>query len=190
MQELCARPDWDEVVALSRRDPDFETTATFIGVDLLDRAQAERKLAHLADVTHIFYCGLDGGIKAENVERNLALMVNPVEVVEPIAKGLERIVLSQGGKVYGRHLGRSRRRPRRPTRATCRPTSTTTRKISCAACRSASVDLVGAAAGGGARLRRRQPAQHPAGDRRLCCDLQGAGPAAALSRQARAPITR
>jgi nucleoside-diphosphate-sugar epimerase len=105
VQELGAHPEWDEVVAMSRRDPDFETTATFIGVDLLDRAQAERKLGHLSDVTHIFYCGLDGGIQASNVERNLALLVNPIEIVEPIATGLERIVLSEGGKVYGRHLG-------------------------------------------------------------------------------------
>ena len=105
VQELCASPDFGDVVALSRRSPDFETTARFISVDLLDRAATEKALGHLSDVTHIFYCALDGGIKAENVERNLALLVNPVEVVEPIAKGLKRIVLTQGGKVYGRHLG-------------------------------------------------------------------------------------
>ena len=93
------------VVALSRRRPDFETRASFIAVDLLDRAATARELAHLADITHIFYCALDGGINATNVERNLALLVNPLAVVEPIATKLERVVLSQGGKVYGRHLG-------------------------------------------------------------------------------------
>jgi nucleoside-diphosphate-sugar epimerase len=104
VQELCGDPAW-EVAAVSRRSPDFETRARYLSVDLLDRRAAEATLAGLGDVTHIFYCGLDGGIKADNVERNLALLVNPVEIVEPMAKGLLRIVLAQGGKVYGRHLG-------------------------------------------------------------------------------------
>ncbi len=104
VEELCSNEAW-EVVAVSRRSPDFETRARYLSIDLLDRAAAEKGLAGLGDVTHIFYCGLDGGINADNVERNLALLANPVEIVEPIATGLERIVLTQGGKVYGRHLG-------------------------------------------------------------------------------------
>ncbi len=104
VQHLSGLPDW-ETVAVSRRRPDFESRARFISADLLDRADTAAKLGDLGDITHIFYAGLDGGIHAENVERNLALLVNPVEVVEPQAPSLQRIVLMQGGKAYGRHLG-------------------------------------------------------------------------------------
>jgi nucleoside-diphosphate-sugar epimerase len=40
VSEFCDL-DWD-VVALSRRSPDFPTRATFIAVDLLDRGEAGR----------------------------------------------------------------------------------------------------------------------------------------------------
>jgi nucleoside-diphosphate-sugar epimerase len=104
VQHLSDLPDWD-TVAVSRRAPDFESRAKFISADLLDRADAKAKLGGLDDVTHIFYAALDGGLRAENVERNLALLVNPVEAVEPVAGNLQRIVLMQGGKAYGRHIG-------------------------------------------------------------------------------------
>src|SRR5262245_37213816 len=79
VEHLSTLPDW-EIVAVSRRKPDFDSRAAFISVDLLDPAQTAANLGRLADITHVFYAALDGGIKAENVERNLALLVNPIEV--------------------------------------------------------------------------------------------------------------
>ena len=96
--------DWD-VIGLSRRSPDFETSARFISVDLLDVEQTQAKLGALTDVTHIFYAGLSGGLASENVADNLALLTNTVDVVAPMAPRLEHISLMQGGKAYGRHLG-------------------------------------------------------------------------------------
>ena len=104
IQALEAEGGW-EIVGLSRRPANFETNATFISVDLLDEAQAKEKLAGLTDVTHIFYAGLSGGVEAENVEGNLALVVNSVGVIEPASPTLERVILVQGGKYYGVHLG-------------------------------------------------------------------------------------
>lgn len=104
VQHLSDLPDWD-IVAVSRRAPDFESRARFISVDLLNRTETAAKLGGLRDVTHIFYAALDGGIRAENVDRNLALLAHPVEVIEPVASGLQRVVLMQGGKAYGRHIG-------------------------------------------------------------------------------------
>ena len=103
-QALEAEGGWD-IVGLSRRPPNFETKATFISVDLLDEAGAKAKLAGLTDVTHIFYAGLSGGLAAENVEGNLALVRNSVGVIEPISSSLQRVILVQGGKYYGVHLG-------------------------------------------------------------------------------------
>ena len=104
IQALEAEGGWD-IVGLSRRPANFETEATFISVDLLDDAGAKEKLAGLTDVTHIFYAGLSGGVEAENVEGNLALVTNSVGVIEPISPTLERVLLVQGGKYYGVHLG-------------------------------------------------------------------------------------
>src|SRR3546814_11453784 len=54
-ETLGRRDDW-EIVGLSRRTPDFDSRASYISLDLLDRADAEAKLAGLTDVTHVFYC--------------------------------------------------------------------------------------------------------------------------------------
>lgn len=104
IQTLEKEGDW-EIVAVARRPPSFRTKAKSISVDLLDRADAEKKLSGLTDVTHIFYAALAGGVEAENTVPNLALVVNSIGVVAPIAKKLKRVVLTQGGKYYGVHLG-------------------------------------------------------------------------------------
>ena len=104
IQALEAEGGW-EIVGLSRRPANFETKATFISVDLLDNAGAREKLAGLTDVTHIFFAGLSGGLEAENVDDNLALVANSAGVIEPISPTLERVILVQGGKYYGVHLG-------------------------------------------------------------------------------------
>ena len=104
VEALEAAGGW-EVVGLSRSAPGFETSATFIAVDLEDEADAEAKLAPLTDATHVFYCGLAGGFEAENIEGNVALVRNSVGILDRIAPGLERVTLTQGGKYYGCHLG-------------------------------------------------------------------------------------
>jgi nucleoside-diphosphate-sugar epimerase len=42
---------------------------------------------------------------AELVPPNLAMLVNLVEAIEPVARGLRHVSLMQGYKVYGAHLG-------------------------------------------------------------------------------------
>lgn len=104
IQALEENTDWD-IFGLARRAPDFETRAQFISVDLLDRQSAEAKLSSLDDVTHYFFCGLTGGVEAENVDGNLALLANSLDPIEKASKGLERVVLTQGGKYYGCQIG-------------------------------------------------------------------------------------
>ena len=106
INHLSAQDDWD-IVAVSRRTPDEEMAkkAKFISCDLLDIKQAEQKLAGLVDVTHMFCCALDGGIDATNTEQNRLLVANPVTVISGVAKNLERVVLQEGSKAYGRQLG-------------------------------------------------------------------------------------
>ncbi len=104
IEALERQQDWD-IIALSRRSPDFETKARFISVDLLDDNDSADKLSTLSDVTHFFYCGLSGGIEAENVEGNLKLLVNSLENVNKSAINLQRVILTQGGKYYGVQIG-------------------------------------------------------------------------------------
>jgi nucleoside-diphosphate-sugar epimerase len=104
VQELSRSADWT-VTAVSRRPPGFETKARHVAVDLLDAGAARRALSELSHVTHLFYAGLHGGLASENVDGNLALLVNSVSAIEPVAKGLRHVSLQQGGKYYGRHLG-------------------------------------------------------------------------------------
>ncbi len=102
---LEANTDWD-LVGLARRQPDFETRARFIPVDLLDRPAAEEALSGLGDVTHIFYAAFQARPTwAEHNEPNLALLVNAVEPIEAVASGLEHVHLVEGTKIYGSHLG-------------------------------------------------------------------------------------
>lgn len=105
MNHLAETGGW-EIVGLSRRQPDFEAPAEFISVDLLDRADAEAKLAHLTDVTHIFYTAFQARPTwAEHGAPNLAMLVNSVEPIAARSPGLKHVHLVQGNKIYGSHLG-------------------------------------------------------------------------------------
>ncbi len=106
IDHMATLDDWD-IVAVSRRSPDKEMAAKaeFISCDLLDMASAEEKLAHLSDVTHIFCCALYGGIDATTTEQNRALVANPVTIMSSVSSSLERVVLQEGSKAYGRQLG-------------------------------------------------------------------------------------
>lgn len=75
-------------------------------MDLLDAEDSRDKLKDLREVTHIFFTGfIERPSWAEMVGPNLALLVNVVDVIEPVATNLQHISLMQGYKVYGAHLG-------------------------------------------------------------------------------------
>lgn len=94
------------VIGLSRRNADSPERVRHIVVDLLDRDDCRDKLGGLKEVTHIFYTAFqDRPTWAALVPPNLAMLVNLVETVEPVAKRLQHISLMQGYKVYGAHLG-------------------------------------------------------------------------------------
>jgi nucleoside-diphosphate-sugar epimerase len=105
LAHLVELGDW-EIIGLSRRGGAASGKLRHIAVDLLDATDVRDKLAHLTDVTHIFYAAYqDRPSWAELVPPNLAMLVNVVNAIEPIAPGLEHISLMQGYKVYGAHLG-------------------------------------------------------------------------------------
>jgi len=105
VNELARRKDW-EVIGVSRRLPDFSTPARFLSVDVLDRENVERHAEEFRDVTHIFYTALQMRPSPfEEVELNLTMLRNIVEVIENSSGRLRKVVLMEGAKYYGAHLG-------------------------------------------------------------------------------------
>ena len=105
VSHLETLPDWD-IVGLSRRLPDFDTRARAVSVDLLDPADCRDKLSGLEEATHVFYCAFQPRPTwAEHNAPTLAMLANAVEAIEPVARNLQRVVLVQGNKIYGSHLG-------------------------------------------------------------------------------------
>ena len=108
------------VVALSRRKPDFATRATFLAVDLRDRAQCATALRGQNGITHIVYAALHeqpsvvkGWTEADHVRVNLEMFANLLDGVEAAGAPLRHVALLQGGKAYGIHLGPPARIPSR-----------------------------------------------------------------------------
>lgn len=102
---LTTLPDWD-VIGLSRRGGESSGRVQYLEVDLLNKDDINEKISSFTEVTHIFYAAYQDRITwAELVPPNLAMLVNIVEAIEPIAPGLKHVSLMQGYKVYGAHLG-------------------------------------------------------------------------------------
>ncbi|MCP3804140.1 SDR family oxidoreductase [Allokutzneria sp. A3M-2-11 16] len=105
VEHLTTLPDW-EIIGLSRRGGTDTATVRHVAVDLLDAEDTRAKLSDLSEVTHVFYAAYqDRPTWAELVPPNLAMLVNVVDAIEPVAPGLRHVSLMQGYKVYGAHLG-------------------------------------------------------------------------------------
>lgn len=111
VQALETRSDW-EVIAVSRRAPDFATRARFIALDLTDRAacMAMFDSAEFADVSHVVYAALyeapeliAGWRDARQIATNTAMLANAMDVLAR-RPSLRHVTLLQGTKAYGAHL--------------------------------------------------------------------------------------
>jgi nucleoside-diphosphate-sugar epimerase len=95
-----------QVIAVSRRAPDFPTRARHLAIDLGDRESSERMFAQASDATHLVFCAYqEGKTQAEQVSINLTMLRNAVDGLEKHAPGLKHVTLMQGGKAYGAHIG-------------------------------------------------------------------------------------
>jgi nucleoside-diphosphate-sugar epimerase len=105
VEHLAVLPDW-EVIGLSRRAPAAEAAAPYIAVNLLDPADVQAKLAGLTDVTHIFHAAYQEKPTPQAlIDANLGMLRNLVDAVQAASPALQRVVLYQGAKYYGAHLG-------------------------------------------------------------------------------------
>jgi nucleoside-diphosphate-sugar epimerase len=109
VERLAALPGW-RVVGLSRRRGEDRGPVRYLPVDLLDKADTDRKLAELGEATHVFYCafqaaGAQAADYAKGVAVNRDMLVNSVSAIDRVAPRLQRVVLVTGTKYYGSHLG-------------------------------------------------------------------------------------
>jgi nucleoside-diphosphate-sugar epimerase len=106
-EELAGTEHWN-VVAVSQSGAPVPGAQASISADLLNRQSALERLAGAKDATHMFYAAYAPRASfVEEVEPNLALLINSVEGVEAAGAKLERVVLITGAKYYGVHLGPS-----------------------------------------------------------------------------------
>lgn len=105
MSHLEGLEGW-RALGLCRRPPEDADADRYLSVDLLDPEASRRKLAALDQASHVFFCGfIDRPGMAELVAPNLELLANLVDALDPVASGLKRVVLIEGTKWYGSHLG-------------------------------------------------------------------------------------
>ncbi len=88
VEYLTSLPDW-EVVALSRRAPDFETRAKFVSADLTNAEDCHAALKGHSDISRVIFAALHeqpslcrGGPRPTISRVNLAMLKNLMDAVE------------------------------------------------------------------------------------------------------------
>nr|WP_321490181.1 SDR family oxidoreductase [uncultured Hyphomonas sp.] len=102
IQELDRTPGWN-ARGLSRRPAGSQW---MISCDLRNRTQTREVLARASATTHLFYAAYaPGGGLAEEDAVNRAMLRNLLDGLRDAGAPLKRVVLYQGAKIYGVHLG-------------------------------------------------------------------------------------
>jgi nucleoside-diphosphate-sugar epimerase len=105
-QYLQSSGKWN-VIVTSFSPLNFETTARFIQLNLLDEQAVIQQAEALKEVTHVFFGAyIERAGLLEQTSINSALLQNLVSGLERVAPLLQHIVFVQGGKAYGAHLGK------------------------------------------------------------------------------------
>lgn len=100
-----ARRTGVDVVGLARRVP-RDAPVPFVAADLLDADASRGAMARLSNVTHLVHCGfVPGPTFLDQVAPNRAILANALAGLAAARAPLERVVLVQGMKYYGSHLG-------------------------------------------------------------------------------------
>ena len=108
-KDLAARPQW-EVIGLSRRMPQFPIAddIRFVTADMLKPSDLSAVSGEFESLTHLVYAGYSpagGDDWAEQTSINAQMFENLLDSVCRAAPALRRILLMQGQKYYGTHLG-------------------------------------------------------------------------------------
>jgi nucleoside-diphosphate-sugar epimerase len=96
---------WDIIVS-SHSPLGYESSGTFVALDLTKPGAVEAEGDKLKQVTHVFFAAyVERKTLEEQTSNNLALIENLVRGIEIVGPGFRHITFIQGGKAYGAHLG-------------------------------------------------------------------------------------
>ncbi len=85
-----------------------------VSADLTDADATRAALEEARDTTHVFYAALNPDPDlATEAERNAGMLANLLDGLEAVRAPLRRVVIYQGFKIYGIHLGARVRTPAR-----------------------------------------------------------------------------
>ena len=102
VETLAAHPDWDVRALRSTDVPGVHT----INADLHDADGTAAAMRNAADTTHVFYAALAPQPNLAEEERvNLQMFRHLLDGLHSAGAPVQRVVLYQGAKVYGVHLG-------------------------------------------------------------------------------------
>jgi nucleoside-diphosphate-sugar epimerase len=105
VEHLEALGGW-EVVGIGRRGVAPTARARYLRLDLTDPGACARAEGDLPAADVVFFTAYAPRPSlAEELAPNLAMLSNLMEAVEPRSPALRRVVLLQGSKWYGSHLG-------------------------------------------------------------------------------------
>jgi nucleoside-diphosphate-sugar epimerase len=102
LEEISRTPGWSGRPLSRNKRPE----AGAVGCDLTDREATLAALSGARDVTHLFYAAYapGGGLAGED-RVNGSMLTNLLDGLKKAGAPLQRIVLYQGAKIYGIHLG-------------------------------------------------------------------------------------
>jgi nucleoside-diphosphate-sugar epimerase len=102
VETLVADPQWS-VRALRRSlNPNVDS----IECDLTDAAATKAALGDVSDITHVFFAAYQpNGNALIEAQTNAAMLRNALNGLKAAGANVQRVVLYQGAKVYGGHLG-------------------------------------------------------------------------------------
>jgi nucleoside-diphosphate-sugar epimerase len=103
---LQSTGNWNTIVT-SASPLDYDTSAQYVQLDLLDSQAVSKQTEQLREVTHVIYAAyIEGKTLAAQTHVNLDLLRNLVMGLEQVAPHFRHLTFIQGGKAYGAHLGR------------------------------------------------------------------------------------
>ncbi|WP_188815854.1 SDR family oxidoreductase [Hymenobacter cavernae] len=106
VSHLLSTGNWNTIVT-SASELDYDTTAQYVQLNLLDPEAVAQQAERLREVTHVIYAAyVEGKTLAAQTHVNLDLLRNLVIGLEQVAPNFKHVTFIQGGKAYGAHLGR------------------------------------------------------------------------------------
>jgi len=106
VRHLETQEGWSVVGVGRRPAPPSMRDTPWIAIDIADARAFQAHRETLADVTHVFYAAyVPDRDLAREAQINVAMLRGLLDGLQSSRSRIERIVLFQGGKVYGLHLG-------------------------------------------------------------------------------------